>query len=365
MSGAAPAAAGPIVAAAPDFTAWLTHHRLSLVLSTYQAGRLMFVGQRPDGRLRAHERQVEFCQGIWTDGQDLWASSRAMLWRFRNALPPCGATEQGADRLFVPREARVTGTLDVHDMAVGRMPGMAAPAPVFVATLWNCLATLSDGAGFRPLWRPPFVSALVAEDRCHLNGMAMRDGTPAYVTAVAATDAPDAWRAGRIGGGVVVRVADGAIVARGLSMPHSPRLHRGRLWLLNAACGEFGWIDQESGRFNPVGFCPGFARGLALIGRHAVIGLSRPRGNATFEGLPLAEALAARDVAPRCGVLVLDIETGAEVTWLRFEHTIEELYDVLLLPGVRQGEAVGLSGEALAGTGWPEAPAQIPSTSSA
>lgn len=348
-------ARGPIVAAAPDFTAWLARMRLSLVVSTYQAGRLMFIGQRPDGRLRVHERRVEFCQGIWSDGQDLWASSRTMLWRFRNGLPPGMGTEDGADRLFIPREARVTGVLDVHDMGLGRMAGMAAPGPIFVATQFNCLATISDTAGFRPLWRPPFVSALAPEDRCHLNGLAMQDGAPAYVTAVAETDAEGAWRAHRVGGGVVIRVADGAVVARGLAMPHSPRLHGGRLWLLDAARGRFGWIDPASGRFEMVAFCPGFARGLALVGRYAVIGLSRPRGNATFEGLPLADELARRGLAPRCGIMVVDVETGAEVTWLSFEHAIEELYDVIALPGVRQGEAVSLLGEGLERAGYPEA----------
>ena len=169
----------------------------------------------------------------------------------------------------------------------------------------------------------------------------MDGARPAYVSAVSRSDVADGWRERRQDGGVVIDVASGEIVASGLSMPHSPRLYDGRLWLLNSGTGEFGTVDPASGAFTPVAFCPGYARGLAFAGRHAVIGLSRPRRNQTFEGLELDERLAAKDAVARCGLQVVDIDTGNTVEWLRFEHTIEELYDVAVLPGVRQAEAVG------------------------
>src|SRR5262249_12549346 len=176
-------------------------------------------------------------------------------------------------------------------------------------------------------------------DRCHLNGLAMDGARPAYVSAVSRSDVADGWRERRRDGGVVIDVASGEIVASGLSMPHSPRLYDGRLWLLNSGTGEFGTIDPKSGAFTPVAFCAGYARGLAFAGRHAVIGLSRPRRNQTFEGLALDERLSAKDAVARCGLQVVDIDTGNAVEWLRFEHTIGELYDVAVIPDVRQGEA--------------------------
>jgi uncharacterized protein (TIGR03032 family) len=342
---AEPAPPGQTLIASPGLPGWLAENRASLALTTYQAGRLVFVGLRPDNTLRAHERLLEQCQGLWTDGDTLWASGKAMLWRFRNDVPPGMATAQGADRRFVPREARVTGRLDIHDIGIGQMQGMAAPGPIFVNTAFNCLATISDTASFRPLWRPPFISALVAEDRCHLNGLAMDGERPAFVTAISRSDVADGWRERRREGGVVLDVASGEVVASGLSMPHSPRLHGGRLWLLNSGTGEFGTIDPADGCFTPVAFCPGYARGLTFIGDHAVIGLSRPRGNHTFEGLALEQALASRDAAPRCGLVVIDTRTGQSPHWLRFEHTIDELYDVAALHGIRQAEAVGFRGE--------------------
>jgi uncharacterized protein (TIGR03032 family) len=347
-------AKGPILLAAPGFTAWLHGAGVSVALTTYQAGRIILLGLRPDGTLRAHERLIEQCQGLWTDGSEIWVSGKTMLWRFANAAPKGMMTPRGADRVFVPREGRVTGALDIHDIGLGMLGDMARPGPIFVTTQYNCLATISDRAAFRPLWRPPFISALVPEDRCHLNGLAMDNGVPAYVTAISASDVQDGWRDRRRDGGVVVHVASSEIVARGLSMPHSPRLHQGRLWVLNSGKGELGVVDPANGKFEPVAFLPGYARGLAFFGRYAVVGLSRPRHNQTFEGLALEEALKTRDAAPRCGLVVVDTETGRTVQWLRFEHTINELYDVALLQGVRQAEALGFQGDDLAGATEPE-----------
>jgi len=189
------------------------------------------------------------------------------------------------------------------------------------------------------------VSRLAAEDRCHLNGLAMKEGRPAYVSAIAETDVVDAWREHRAGGGVVVDGAAGEIVARGLSMPHSPRWYRDRLWLLNSGTGEFGHVELASGRFVPVAFCPGYLRGLAFCGDYALVGLSRARANRTFAGLPLDERLQAARVEPRCGVQVIDLRSGDVVHWLRLEGVVDELYDVVPLPGVRCPSVIGFKSD--------------------
>lgn len=334
---------GPVLLLSQRFSEWMAGVDVSIVLTTYQAGRLFFVGRRPDGSIRAHERLIEQCQGLWTDGQTLWTSGLFMLWRFENVLRPGETTATGVDRRFVPREGRVTGRTDIHDIGIGDVEG--SRQPIFVNTLFSCLATISDTASFRPVWQPRFIGALAPEDRCHLNGLAMDGTRPAYVTAVSRSDVSDGWRERRQDGGVVVDVASREIVASGLSMPHSPRLYDGRLWVLNSGTGELGTIDPTDGRFTAVCFCPGYARGLAFVGRNAVIGLSRPRHNQTFAGLALDQRLVDKDAVPRCGLLVVDIDSGAVTEWLRFEHTIDELYDVALLPGVRQAEAVGFMGD--------------------
>lgn len=330
---------GPVLMLSPHFSEWLASVDACLSLTTYQAGRLIFIGRRPDGGVRAHERMIEQCQGLWTDGETLWTSGLYMLWRFENALRQGETTPNGADRKFVPREGRVTGRIDMHDIGLGEIDG--ARRPVFVNTLYGCLATVSESASFRPVWRPKFLSALVPEDRCHLNGLAMDGARPAFATAVSRSDVADGWRDRRHDGGIVIDVASNEIVASGFSMPHSPRLYDGRLWLLNSGTGEFGIVDPSDGSFTPVCFCPGYARGLAFIGRYAVIGLSRPRHGQSFSGLALDQRLAEKDAVPRCGAVIVDIDSGNAVEWLRFEHTIQELYDVAVLPGVRAAEAIG------------------------
>jgi uncharacterized protein (TIGR03032 family) len=142
-------------------------------------------------------------------------------------------------------------------------------------------------------------------------------------------------------GGVVLDVPTGEVVAAGLSMPHSPRWHRDRLWLLQAGTGEFGTVDRDTGRLEPVCFLPGFARGLAFVGDFAVIGLSLPRESRTFTGLPLDDRLTAAGVGPRCGVAVVDLRTGDLAHFLAIEGVIEELYDVCVIPGVRNPALIG------------------------
>jgi len=212
---------------------------------------------------------------------------------------------------------------------------------VLVNTLFGCLATLSDTHSFKPLWRPPFLSKLAAEDRCHLNGLAMKDGRAAYVTAVGESDVVDGWRDHRAGGGIVMDVQSNEVVAGGLSMPHSPRWHQGKLWLCNLGTGEFGHIELETGRFVPLTFCAGYMRGLYFHGDYALIGLSKPRRSRTFSGLALDENLKSRKAEARCGVQVIDLRTGDAVHWLRIEGVVDELYDVITLPGVKRPMALG------------------------
>jgi uncharacterized protein (TIGR03032 family) len=333
----------PLAEAAPklelmgsrQFNSWLAGEGLSLGFTTYQSGKLFLLGLKPDGSLSVFERTFNRCMGLWASPQTLWLSTLYQLWRFESSLGP-GEEYNGYDRLYVPRLAYTTGDLDVHDIVVeadGRV--------VFVNTLFGCLATPSELHSFVPLWKPPFLSRLAAEDRCHLNGLALRDGRIRYVTSVSQTDVTDGWRDRRRDGGTVLDVTTDAAVVSGLSMPHSPRFYRGRLWLLDSGSGYFGYVDTEHGRFERVAFCPGYARGLAFAGDYAVVGLSRARKNRTFTGLPLDEELQARGAEARCGLLVIDLKSGDTVHWVRIEGVVEELYDVVALPGVRRPMALG------------------------
>ena len=336
-----PAAAPPVsIMSSRQLASWLAEVDVSVALTTYQAGKLFLLGRQEDGRLGIHERTFNRCMGLHAGPSGLWMSSLYQLWRLTNALDP-GTVHNGFDRLFVPRVAYTTGDLDVHDIGV-----LADGRPVFVNTLFSCLATIADDASFAPLWRPPWISRLAAEDRCHLNGLAMGEGEaagrPAYVSAVGRSDVADGWREHRRAGGLVVDVESGETVVSGLSMPHSPRLHRGELWLLEAGSGHLGVVDRQRGTFERRVFCPGYARGLAFVDRYALVGVSALRQDRTFADLELGELLRDKSAQARCALLVIDLERGDIVHWLRFDGLIQELYDVAVLPGVRRPMALGL-----------------------
>ena len=314
---------------------WLAEQGVSLAFTTYQTGKLFLIGLQANGRLSIFERTFNRAMGLYATSSSLYLSSLYQLWRFENILEP-GQVHQGYDRLYVPQVGYITGDLDIHDIALND-----AGKIIFVNTLFSCLATVSETHSFMPLWQPPFISKLAAEDRCHLNGLAMENGSPRYVSAVSQSDIADGWRDRRQNGGCIIDVASNEIVLGDLSMPHSPRLYQNKLWLLNSGTGYFGYADLQAGKFEPVTFCPGYLRGLAFVGDFAVVGLSKPRHNKTFTGLHLDEALSAKDAEARCGLLFIDLRTGDIVHWLRIEGIIEELYDVGILPKVQRPMALG------------------------
>jgi uncharacterized protein (TIGR03032 family) len=327
------------VEASSGLAAWLRQHDVALAITTYQLGKLFLVGAPDEGQLNVTERTFERCLGVAVKGESLYLAGLNAIYRFSNVVPK-GQELEGHDAVYVPQVAWYTGDVFAHD--VGVLPD---GRPVFVNTLFGCLATVDEATSFRPVWTPPFISQLAPQDRCHLNGLAMDEATgrPAYMTAVAETDTARGWSDKREGHGVVLDLAANAVVCRGLSMPHSPRLHEGKLYVLNAGTGELGFVDRATERFQPIAFVPGFARGLALIGGFALVGLSLPRANQVFAGLPLEDRLRSAGREPECAVLVVNLATGAVVHWLRLGGVVRELYDIALLAGHRRPMLVGFA----------------------
>ncbi len=341
----ADSSAGCGVTASRHFNSWMASLRLSLAFTTYQAGKLFLAGLNPEtGRLAIEERTVDRCMGIAVQGNGLYVASRYQIWRFENALPR-GQAQDGYDAVYVPKASHVTGDIDTHEMAVdgdGRL--------IFVNSLFSCLARLSRDYSFHPIWQPSFISSLAPEDRCHLNGMALVDGVPAYVTSISTSDVTDGWRDRRTDGGVVIDVRYNEVICEGLSMPHSPRWHDGKLWLQESGTGYLGYVDPEEGRFEPVVFCPGYMRGMAITNNFAVVAISKAREAHSFGGLKLEDNLKEREADARCGLLVVELNSGSIVHWLRLEGIVEELFDVAVLPGVIRPRAVGFMNDEIART---------------
>ena len=316
---------------------WLRTQRCAIAFSSYQTGKLFLIGAMPDGRVSFHQQTYQRAMGVHAQSQRLYVASLFQIWRLENVLAPDERANKVFDRLFVPRNAQTVGDLDTHEVGVDR-----AGRLIFVNTKFSCLCTTSTRFGFRPIWKPPFISRLAAEDRCHLNGLGMADGLVRYATAVSRSDMITGWRERRHEGGVLIDVQDNRIVTDELSMPHSPRVHEGRTYLLDSGRGMLVEVHVKSGKRREVAFCPGFLRGLSFHKGFALVTVSLPR-DGSFSGLELDEAIRKRDGEPWCGVLVISLASGDIVEYLRFDGEIRELFDVAVIPDAVLPMAIGLN----------------------
>jgi uncharacterized protein (TIGR03032 family) len=317
----------PFASASTDtFARALELSASSLLVSTYQTGRLVCARAR-DGALNTHFREYDKPMGIAVAEGRIALGTRTEVWDLRD-MPEAAAKLEPAgshDACYLPRNRHVTGDIAVHDLT------FAAGELWLVATAFSCLATLDAGHSFVPRWAPPFITSLAPEDRCHLNGLAVVEDRIAYVTALGTSDQAGGWRAEKASGGVLIDVASSEVVIGGLSMPHSPRWHMGRLWLLESGTGSLCAADLDAGSVETVAELPGFTRGLAFAGEIAFVGLSQVRESSTFGDLPLTRRLEER----QCGVWMVDLVSGSVVGFLRFDDLVQEIFDVALLAGNR------------------------------
>jgi uncharacterized protein (TIGR03032 family) len=332
---------GPLQAAhTPSFATLLRHLGASLLVTTYQAGKLVMVRAEGD-HLNTHFRSFKAPMGLALadGGAKLAIGTTIQVWEFRDMPDVASRLEPAGthDSCFLPRASHVTGNVLIHEMAYGRSPlapsgrGSGGEGVLwFVNTRFSCLATLDPESSFAPRWRPPFITELEPSDRCHLNGLAMVDGKPKYVTALGETNEMGGWRPNKAKGGLVMDVDSGVILCRGLSMPHSPRWYGGRLWVCESGSGTLGYVDVNIGRYEAVAAVPGFTRGLDFAGNLAFVGLSQVRESAVFSGIPITERLAPEERT--CGVCVVDLRSGETVALLKFESGVQEVFAVAVLP---------------------------------
>ncbi len=310
-----------------NFPSLLAQLGISLVVSTYQANKLILV-RADQGKINTHFVPFKKPMGVAIDLPHLAVGTATEVHFLRN-VPSVTNKLESPDRYdacFLPRRNHVTGNIDIHEMAWG-----ADHQLWLINTKFSCLCTLDDEHNFVPQWRPPFISSLFLEDRCHLNGLGMRNGKPKYVTMLGDTDTPGGWRANKASGGMLMAVDTSEILMRGLSMPHSPRWYQKGLWLLESGNGSLAQVDLNTRQLKTVAQLPGFTRGLDFCGPLAFIGLSQVRETATFSGIPLTARLEERI----CGIWVVNIHTGQTVAFLRFEDAVQEIFAVQVLSGIR------------------------------
>lgn len=325
-----------------NFPEILAHFGMSLFVTTYQAGRLVIL-RNDGGVLNTHFRMFPKPMGMALAPNRLAIGTDVEIREFHN-VPAVAAKLDPPGRhdvAFLPRLAHCTGDVQIHEMA------WIDDEVWFVNTRFSCLCTRSEIYCFQPQWRPSFISRLAPEDRCHLNGLCVIDGKPRFVTALGETDEAGGWRKNKRDGGILIDVAENRIIARGLSMPHSPRWYRNRLWVLHSGTGGIGFVDPATGRYESVAEVPGFTRGLSFAGPLAFIGLSQVRESAVFSGIPIAERPESERA---CGVWVVNIETGQTVAWVKFEDAVQEIFAVEVVTPATFPDLVNDNREVIAGS---------------
>lgn len=307
-----------------SFPQFLREAGISLAVSTYQAGKLILM-REDNGGLNTHFIAMDKPMGIALHETRLSVGTGPFVVDHYNMNAVAEKVEPLGrhDACYLPRELHVTGDIDIHEM------GFDADGELWlVNTKMSCLCTLDREYSVTPRWRPPFITAYDLTDRCHLNGLAMKDGKATWVTALGTSNEPAGWRPNKAFGGMLMELETGRMVCEGLSMPHSPRWHDGKLWLLESGAGALLRIDPQSGEKTLVAEMPGFCRGFDFVGRYAIIGLSQVRETAVFAGLPLTERVKDR----QCGVYIIDTVSGQTIAYMVFTGGVQEIFAVQVLP---------------------------------
>lgn len=313
----------------PDF---LRSHRLSFTVTTYQAQRtLTFSGaaRRMSMLMRIFERPT----GLAMNERGMLLVARNKIWLFQTTGQLVDQTGSALpyDVIYTPKKAYITGDIAGHEIE------WINEKPVFINTRFSCLATFSEKYSFEPIWRPKFITESKPEDRCHLNGFAADASGIKYLTALGKTDSAEGWRQNKASGGVLLSYSDSEVVSSGLSMPHSPRIYRNKLWVLESGLGELQTVDPKNGQRTTVARLPGYLRGLTFYDKYAFIGLCKIRESNMFGGMKVSQIYPELE----CAVYVVDIERGETAHFVRFTKGIEELFDIRVLPGFLNPHIIG------------------------
>lgn len=320
-----------------NFPDILKQLEISVAVTTYQAGKLILLREE-NGKLNTHFRSFLRPMGMCANQKNIYLGDRYRIIKFVNmpALSERFDSPNKIDGCYIPRNIHITGDIDIHEMEIDKDEELW-----FVNTKFSTLCKLDNDSSFIPLWRPHFVTALADEDRCHLNGLCMINGKPKYVTALGKTDTKGGWRENKRDGGIMMDVDTNEIVLEKLSMPHSPRWYREKLWILESGEGSLATVDLKDKKLTKIAELPGFTRGIDFIGPLAIIGLSQIRESATFSGLPITERLKERI----CGVYIVHIETGNTIAYMQFTAGVQEIFSIKILNQLKYPDVLEMDNE--------------------
>ena len=322
-----------------NFNCWLCDRRLSLAFTSTRLNKIFLLGSSSKNELSIFERSLDKPTAIhYTDNQ-LFVSTAFQVWRFKNILTSSQSTRDGYDSLFVPRNSYVTGEIGVIDLKVN-----ALGEPIFSSSLFSCVSTVSQNYSFAPLWRPPFISKIVAETRCFLNGLALHNDKSRFVTTWSQTNSKNGWCNDFKNRGIVIDISSDEIICDGLTKPGRLCIHENILWLSHSGTGYIGTIDFNNKKFNPVIFCPGLITGFEIWNDFAFIALSK-MSSKDYQELELGAELRKRNLEPWCGIFIVDLKNAKLLHWVQLQGLISELDDLTVIPDSCRPSIIGFQNQ--------------------
>lgn len=317
--------------ASPDFAQILNRLGCTLAISTYQAGKVIFISLNENGQIVQLPRTFQKAMGIAVHEDKMAVATKDDLIILAHSEPLAAKYPKQPGvytGIYMPRARYYTGRVDLHDLDWGS-EGLWA-----VNTSFSCLCLIDENYSFTPKWKPHFVTALEHDDFCHLNGMAMEDGKPRYVTALGTTTTRRGWKPNITSGGVLMDVPSNEVILKDLGMPHSPRVYNDKLYTLLSATGELVCIDPQNGSYEVVCRVGSFIRGLAHCGDFVFIARSKLRkSSTTFEKL---KDLPIGQNSDNAGISVIHLPSGRVVAEFNYQNSVEEIYDIQVLAHKRR-----------------------------
>jgi uncharacterized protein (TIGR03032 family) len=308
---------------APNVPGLLRDLNCTVAISTYQAGKVIFISATDADRLIQLPRNFSKPMGLAIDGNKFAIATKDEVVIFSNAermAKNFPVQPNTYDALFLPRATYYTGETDIHDLV------FAGEKLWAVSAVFSCLSQIDDAFSIQPKWSPFFVDGIQPNDQCHMNGVCFENNNPAYVTALGKSNTSGGWRDRKLQGGILITVSDNKILSENLAMPHSPRLYDDRLYILLSATGELAEVNRSTGKLTVLKTFPGFVRGMDRVDDYLFVGLSKLRTtSSSFRDLPIAKS------SLMAGVIILHLPTMTQVGHIQYETSVEEIYDVKIL----------------------------------
>ncbi len=300
----------------------LKENNICVLLSTYQAGKVIILSSKNN---ELFQTPISFKKpmGIAIQGSKLAVACMDEIIFFsknENIASFVNKENNSYDSVYIERASYNTSTLDIHDLDFG--DGVIWG----VNTLFSCLSIFDINYSHRPKWKPPFITKLVPEDKCHLNGMALKDDIPKYVTALSDDDQYQGWRKNKLNTGILMEVPSGDVILSNLAMPHSPRFYNQELYLLESGTGNLIKVNVEEKSSEVIFNFNCFIRGLTFSNNLAFIGKSKIRENSTD-----FNKLEVKDNSLNAGLIIFCMNTLKVIGEINYTAAIQELYDVQII----------------------------------